>query len=148
MSLTHDGSKWNAVCRGTTTEMGPEGTTTQSWTYDTVQGPRSMSPTMAVGTVTNTKPIFMPAWGGNCELTEWIVRVDREAWHTTGLMAGDDAYVLRALEASEADDHGDQSLDMSWEKELGLVLDWRRAGRMSQMTYYEGTLVSTDAPIT
>jgi hypothetical protein len=148
MELTYDGTKWNAVCTGTTVEMGPEGTTSHDWTYTTVQAPRTMSPTFTPGTTSNFKPILMPSWGESCELGEWIIEVQGESWKTTGMTSGDDPYVLRVLSGEETSDQTEQSLYLDWEKRHGMVTHWRRAGHMSGVTFYQGDLVSTDAPIT
>jgi hypothetical protein len=147
MRLSYVGSRWNAVCTGTTTEEGDGQSTTTEWTYTTVQGPRQVSPNFAPGTTTNPRLIAMPAWGGTCEVTEWIIQVGGEEWHESAMMRTDDPYVLRALTGTETADQDYQSLDLSWEKRLGLVLDWTRAGHMTGTAYYEGHLVGTDAPI-
>ncbi len=147
--LTYDGAQWNAVCTGTTTEESDGTTTTTHWTYNTVQGPRRVSTNVPVDSTTNPRVIAMPASGESCEVTEWIVRVEAPQWRTSSMMREDDAYVLRAFIGREAPDgENGQDLEMSWEERSGMVLDWRRSGRMSQMTLYEGHLVDTDAHIT
>lgn len=149
LHLTYEGGLWNAVCEGRTFEEFEDGTTEATdWRYETKQGPRQVSPTLPAGTTTNPRVVYPSASMHTCEVTEWIVRVEGEQWRQTSMEKASQPVFLRALVGREyPDGESSQDLEMSWEKRYGLVLDWHRSGRMSQMTTFHGALVDTDAPI-
>lgn len=150
LHMTFADHQWTGTCSGRTDAYGPDGARTETtfWNYTTHLGPVGAQPDLAVGDTTN--PRIITAYSSqSCEREEVIVEVQRIGDHETAMKDSQGRPItLRALEATETDDQVSyQGIEMAWETRRGLILDWHRAGRMSNTSVVEGALVDTDAPI-